>query len=278
MKFTHIHHLSKAYYENFLANYAPVIILNTGRSGSALLYEVLSNFQELKVYHEAPPNLMLYADFAYKNQSELDTLKHIFSAARTELMLEAMVEDKIYLESNQCLTFFVRAIADLFPKARFVHLTRHPGDFVRSAIRKGWHLNDTIWELGRINDRSDASWQTMTQIEKLAWVWQATHGFIEGFKNSTNSEVLSLRFEDLVTQPETFQDLLSFCGVTESVKKRKFEDLFSTKVNTQVTTIYDTPNMKKVETYPKYGDWSEADKDSLRSHCAKLSEMYSYQL
>ncbi|MEP2934940.1 MAG: sulfotransferase [Gilvibacter sp.] len=278
MEFSHIHHVSTGFLEEFYQNYSPVFVLNTGRSGSAMLQNVFSGDHLFKAYHEAAPNLFLKSNYAYHNQDKSEILTHIFGAARTELILEACVANKIYVETNQCLVFYARQIKALFPKARFVHLTRHPGDFVRSAIRKGWHKNDSVWELGRIKMQDPIAWQGLDQIQKLSWVWQATHSFIEDINTEYTKDVMTVRLEDLIGQHKAVNEMLAFMGGTKRFTKSEHQTLFKSKHNQLYIAPNEPSNMFKLEEYPTYAQWDHNAKEKLAQWAAQLSDRYNYSL
>ena len=278
LPFEYIHQVSSDYLKEFYSSYDPVFILNTGRSGSAFMKKVFDQYDQIDAHHEAFPNLFLLSDFAFSNQKNNLVLKKVFEAARVELMLTASIQNKIYLESNQCLVFYVKQIKDLFPKAKFVHLTRHPGDFVRSAIMKGWHKNDSVWELGRIKNENKELWNQYSQIEKLSWVWLETHKFIEDFKRTNLESFTTIRLEDLVSDNTQFKELLSFIGVNNHLSDIQIKELLDTRVN-KLTVSKDEPsNMFKLKQYPKYDSWSLNEKMELREIVKELSLKYNYEL
>ena len=129
MKFSMIHHVDQATINRMHEVYTPVFVLTTGRTGSRLLVELLNCSPGLVAFHEPRPTLQYFSDFAFHHQNEGELLRHMVAAARMESVLEVMIRDEKYVESNQCMTFFAPALNDLFPNARFIHLVRHPGDF-----------------------------------------------------------------------------------------------------------------------------------------------------
>lgn len=278
MEFTHIHHTSSGFLEEFYKNYEPVFVLNTGRSGSAFLNKIFKELDDVMAYHEASPNMFLQSNFAFHNQEKQEVLFKMFQVARVELMLQAKVENKIFLETNQCNVFFSYQIKKMFPKAKFIHITRHPGDFVRSAIRKGWHKNDSVWELGRIKMDDSIAWNELDQVQKLSWVWYATHEFIEKFKTTCADQCLTVRLEDLLKDHKTFKKMLGFSGSKISIKKSKFKNLVESKENELHIAPNEPSNMFKVASFPKYSNWSAEMKERLKSMTLELSDNYKYQL
>ncbi|MEK6480091.1 sulfotransferase [Catalinimonas sp. 4WD22] len=272
-----IHHVDNASLETFFATYPPVFILNTGRSGSQFLQNVFQLSSHCAAYHEAFPNLMYLSNFAYQNASNHELLKSIFLSARLEMMLEACVKQKVFIETNHCLTFYAYQIADLMKGAKFVHITRHPATFVRSGIMKGWHKNDTIWEMGRVKLNDAERWEKMSQIERLSWTWNATHHFIEDFKKTISVErVLSLKIEDLVKDTDKVNQLLQFTG-GDIVDEATVKKIQSEKVN-QVKKDDDPSNLYKLTQYPHFNEWNDIDKAELRTHTLALANSYGYQL
>jgi hypothetical protein len=276
--FRHIHQASSSYVEDFYAHYKPIFVLNTGRSGSAFMQKLLKNFKKVTAHHEAHPNLMSFPNYAFHNQSEKEVLENVFKGARFELMLEAAIKDTVYVESNQCLVFFIHQIKALFPNARFVHLTRHPGDFVRSAITKGWHKNDSIWESGRIQMSDQKNWNRLDQIEKLGWVYRSTHTYIEDFKELYTDDVHTVRLEDLTQSTEVLKTMLAFMGIYDTFDERGLMIKLTQKIN-KVTINADEPeNMFKLAEYPRYKEWNIADQEKIKNFTRSLSKMYDYEL
>ena len=275
INFSHIHHISTGYLKTFFTSYQPLFVLNTGRSGSAFVNNLLQSIQDIKSYHEASPNMFLQSNYAYHNQEKKEVLQKMFEVARIELMLEASLKRKIYVESNQCLVFFIYQIKTLFPKAKFVHLTRHPGDFVTSAIKKGWHKNDSVWEYGRVKMEEEKRWMDLSQIERLGWVWRETHSYIEDFKLIYPKDFLTLKLEDLTTKASNINALLKFIGSKNSLEENKLYSILQTKVNEVI--ISDEPkNMNKLATYPKYSSWPDSDKDDLKKFVSESASLYQY--
>lgn len=272
-----IHHVDSASLENFFADYPPVFILNTGRSGSQFLQNVFQLSSHCVAYHEAFPNLMYLSNFAYQNVSNDELLKYIFLSARLEMMLEACVQQKIFVETNHCLTFYAYQIAHLMKNAKFVHIIRHPASFVRSGIMKGWHKNDTIWETGRVKLNDAERWENMNQIERLSWTWNATHQFIEDFKKTISVErIHSLKIEDLIKDTDKVKQLIQFAG-GDAIEEASIKKIQSKKVN-QVKKDDDPSNLYKLTQYPHFSEWNDLDKAELRKHTSALANAYGYQL
>jgi hypothetical protein len=202
----------------------------------------------------------------------------MIDAVRMEMILGVYIKDKIFVESNQCLTFFAPAIRDLFKKSKFIHVVRHPGDFVRSALKKGWHRNDTIWETGRVKRKNKFEWDEMDQIEKLAWVWQVTNSYIANFKKAVESDrIITFRIEDLFKQQKYVNCLLKFINAKE-IALETIEKIQNTKINELIIFPNETPNMKKIAYFPKYNDWDGNLKNKIKKFTERQAELFEYNL
>jgi hypothetical protein len=278
-KFIIFHHINQNTIDTMYRTYSPVFVLSTGRAGSRFIHMAMSQFEDLQSYHEAFPNLQYFSDFAYHNQEAQDVLTAMFQAARMELILDAYNNNRIFLESNQCLVFFANVIAALYPNARFVHIIRHPGDFIRSAVMKGWHSNDSIWESGRVKISDKEEWNKLSQFQKLAWTWRSTNEYIRHFINNQDpGKVLTVRFEDLTSQPETFLKLLSFTGSEKTLPRDEIVQLLRNKINEIEIFPNEPDNMRKVKNYPHYISWSNDLKESIRKETEPLARCYNYEI
>lgn len=273
-----IHHVDQQTIDQMYRDYSPVFVLSTGRSGSKLIVNLLNLSDNVTAYHEPRPTLEYFSNYAYHQQQEEKILSNMIDAARMELVLEVFIKNQIYVESNQCLAFFAPVIACLFKKSKFVHLVRHPGDFVRSAVRKGWHKNDSIWESGRAKMQDKKQWAQMGQIERLSWLWMTTNQFIEDFKTQVHkTRIFTLKFEHLVEKKKPVKKLLKFIGA-HPIEQEKIENMQRKKINEMLIHPNEPPTMKKVEDFPLYSQWDDEMKNKLKKYGKKLSLFYNYDI
>lgn len=278
-RFEIFHHIDQSTIDQMFDNYAPVFILSTGRTGTKLMTKIFSHYDQIDAHHEAFPMLQYFPNYIYHNQENSDMLKGMFLAARMELILNAFNNYKTYIESNQCLVFYAYIISNLFKKAKFIHLIRHPGAFIRSAVMKGFHLNDSIWESGRVRMENMSEWLKHDQIEKLAWVWNTTNKFIIDFFDKIESErTMVVRLEDITGNLTLFDNILKFAGITDAnLASQHLKDL-DTKVNELVIHPNEPSNMRKVRSYPYYKSWTDSDKAKVHRLTGELSKIFDYDL
>jgi hypothetical protein len=125
-------------YEKNWTNTQPVFVLSTGRTGTMQLSAVLNLSPDIFAVHEPRPSLVKVAKDAYINGYPEDKWIDIVQSARDELIAYAHHKQKIYVETNNRLTFLAKALSKAFPKSKFIHLHRHPYEVIRSGMRRGW--------------------------------------------------------------------------------------------------------------------------------------------
>jgi hypothetical protein len=280
VKFKMIHHVNQRAIDEMYQSYSPIFVLTTGRSGSKFVVHLLNLCTNVNAFHEPRPTLQYFSNYAFHHQEERKVLSSIIDSTRMELMLEVYIKNKIYVESNQCLTFFAPVIASIFKRSRFVHLVRHPADFVCSAARKGWHKNDSIWETGRVKLRDETKWAKMTLVEKLSWVWNITNQFIEEFKESSDmhkSRFFNLRLEDLSDTSGRLKEFLQFVGA-QGFSWEKANDLLKKPINKLAIGPDEPPNMRKDLSFPVYSQWHDNWKNEFLFIVKNLAEQYRYDL
>lgn len=259
--------------------YSPIFVLSTGRSGSKLIHHAFKQLDDVNSYHEAFPNMQYFSNFAFHNQHKPELLQSMFMSARFELILNSYNQHKIYAESNQCLSFYAFEISKIFANAKFVHLIRHPGSFIRSALMKGWHLNDSIWESGRIKMNDVNQWKQLSHTQKLGWVWKATNEYIHNFCNSINpGRYMVVKLEDITRIPEKFESLLQFTGSKSILSMQQIAGLQQNKINELHIDSNEPDNMFKSKNYPVYDEWSDEKKESVKEYVKDLANIFSYEL
>ncbi len=277
-KFRMIHHADQATIAAMYEHYAPVFILSTGRSGSRFIVDLLSLDPRVLARHEPRPTLEYFCHWASRRQQHSEVLERVIDAARMEMVLEACIQEKIFIESNQCLTFFAPALLALFKNAKFVHLVRHPGNFVVSAARKGWHRNDSIWESGRVKLADERRWGAMDQVERLAWLWDFTHRYLRDFLSALPAaRRLTCRLEDLLDGERAVAALFSFCGAALPGPE-KVKDVQGRPVNTLRVDADEPDNMKKNPAFPAYVDWPAGERAKVLRACAATARELGYEL
>lgn len=213
----------------------PCFVLSTGRCGTKLLTRIIEHHDNLAAFHKPNPELTYYSHFAYEHAFDKpELLKHIIDACRYEALRDMYIADLQYIETNNRITFFAYALLELFPNAKFIHLIRNPADFIISGYNRMWYSNTQLYDEARISPiENSAIFDSYSQPEKIAWLWNATNQFIHDFKPSVpDDKIITIKAEDLFKEVKTSIRILNFLGV-DSGSKKKISSLISRKVNKQ---------------------------------------------
>jgi hypothetical protein len=242
----------------------PTFVLSTGRCGTKWLTELLRQDQRVRVNHNDYPELLRESRMAYEGyHANPQLFQAVLRAARDGYLLDAHRRNQRYVETNHRITFFAYAIHRVYPKSRFIHLYRHPGDFVRSAIRRHWY-SGTYYDVCRPRMKEDEAWAAMTDIEKLSWLWNATNEYIEEFLAAINSSdhYLQVRCEDVFSDVEIGAKIAQFVGA--QLSQRSIETMQKRRINQQRTGVM-----------RPYNQWNEEEKQQLRRF-ASAAGRYGY--
>ena len=253
-----IQHPNKPVMELFdeVHNSAPVFVLSTGRAGTQFLTTLLAHSEKVKAHHEPNPTLNQYNRLAWEGNTALEFLKGVFEGARYELIRDAYILDKQYVETNNRLTFLAPVIAALYPKARFVHLVRKPEAFVKSGMQRGWYQNTNIHDEGRIVKQE--GWAEMDEVERIAWLWAETNRWIhEFFKTLPQDQKLFIPSERLYRDADLVAQLAGFFGASD-VTRQTIEKLQKRPVNKSAKIT---------------SQLTEADKTKIKNICDPIEEL-----
>lgn len=247
----------------------PVFFLSTGRCGTKWFSDLFKHNKSLMVLHSPIPNLAIQGKLAYEisykgslTESENRLIQEIFFAGREQLLRYSYKTNKRYIETNNYITFFAPVLAEIFPDAKFVHLYRHPGEFVRSGIRRNYYTTNNSDDIKRISPLNEAeSWKEKSQLEKISWLWNETNQFIENFKEKYPENCTDFNFNDLTK--EKVVSLMEFLNIDIS------PSLISRSLNKK-------SNIQKSGSFAKYEDWDEDQKEILKKTCSGLAIKYDY--
>ena len=251
---------------NTLDFVSPCFVLSTGRCGTLWLTELLRLSRQVYVNHSDYPELIRHSRLAYE---QYEQTPHIFCeiirATRDEFIIEAYKRQQVYVETNNRITFFAHAIKQVYPKAKFIHLVRHPGDFVRSGWNRKWY-NGHPHDMGRIVKlRPGDAWQAMSDIERIAWLWNETNRYIEDLLSGLPQQsYVRVKAEDMFSDPHVAIDLCKFMGV-EDIAPKWIARMLTRRVNQQREWVIGP-----------YQAWPERHKEQLRRQ-AILAERYGYE-
>lgn len=243
----------------------PVFVFSTGRCGTKWLSVLLRNDARIRVNHNDYPELIRHSRMAYESyDAQPELFQEVLRACRDGYVLGAYQRNRVYVETNHRITFFSYAIEKVYPRAKYVHLVRHPGDVVRSGLRRDWY-NGALHDGQRIRCANQEQWHAMSRISKIAWLWNETNKHIEEFLSPVErSRFMRIKSEDMFSDVAACQQLARFVGA-------EIQD--STIVRSQRRK----ENRQLLGNVPAYEQWAEDDRRELRRF-VPLHSRYGYEV
>lgn len=176
-------------------------VMSTGRCGTNTMTGLWRLSEGLLANHEPNPVLLKSSHLGYMSGSDQvndpDRWDQVVDVGRSELIWHAYRQGKIYVESNNRLTYLAPTLARFFPHSRFIFLHRDALEVIKSGLQRNWYQGHA-WDWARITPREDDpyfdGWEHMTQVEKIAWNWQAINQFaLEQISNMPSARVLEVK-------------------------------------------------------------------------------------
>lgn len=254
----------------------PVFFLSTGRCGTKWFSELLKHDKRNAVFHNPTPNFAIPSKFIFEimkqkkfkpSANEEKLITEIFFSGREQYLRYAFKTEKRFIETNNYITFFTPVLSQIFPEARFIHLIRHPGEFIRSGLQRGYYSGKYSDEARRIvpfEQSLKAEWTNYNQIQKIAWLWLQTNLYIEKcLKDIPSNQSIVFNFNDL--SEINVNKLLSF--INSDIKSEIIRKGIPKKVNTQ-----------EFGSVASYTEWTEKDKKMVHEICGEYAREFDFQL
>ncbi|MEM9122048.1 MAG: sulfotransferase [Pseudomonadota bacterium] len=219
----------------------PVFILSSGRSGTAMLTKLLSACKEVEMHHEyLCTHIQSIAVRYYMGLVGPQTVKSAITRLHGTALLYA--RKPIWGDSSNKLSWIADVLAETFPDARFVFLTRDGRKVVSSYYHK---LRDECYDdysvrslIGHLDapdvfpppppekrfwwpapldepDRMEA-FRAYSQFDRIAFHWGEINRVIMGHLYQIDADrQFRVKLEDLTTDPSLMLELFRFIGVPE---------------------------------------------------------------
>ena len=217
-----------------------IFVLSTGRCGTALLSNILNSSNRLFVRHDPINNLEYVSSLVHSEKPSFEQLKYAILASRFEsYFLRSFKFNKIYVETNNRITFFASALSQLLPNSKFIHLVRCPYEFVTSGLSRGYYSKNST-QYQRLDIKLVNNYKSLTRVEKISWEWNEINKSIESFKSNLSSDrYLFLKSDSLFKDRSVINNIFDFINVNNPYKQypNKLEKLFQKPTNANKPNI-----------------------------------------
>lgn len=190
-------------------------LLTTGRSGTTTLARMLDHVGGIDAPHEPYPLLLREGALALGgHELPPESAVRLLQLARGLLLASSWSRRSVYFECSPLLSHLAEAIRTAFRSARFVHLVRHPRDFVVSALAQGWLQGDAPIT-GTWSFTPEPDWEPWQQC---IWLWGEVHRKALSLEQRWGDFVVHRVYtEELFRDARAFEDLLVWVGMSPDV-------------------------------------------------------------
>jgi hypothetical protein len=239
-----------------------VFVLSTGRCGTLSLTHLFKEVRDTVVHHAPHPEMASLQAPLYKlaREKEAATSAAVALSVRLEMLEAAAFMRKTYIETNAKLAFLAGGLAQAYPHARFVHLTRSPHGYVRSVLARHYYDQDGLDKgLPQPTDETVPKWSRLSREMKCAWLWNETNAHIaDSLDKYAEGRSRHLRMEDLTPDGESILPVLEWLDLP-APSPRRIARAFGRKLNassTQKRTLNEAIPWEEVLAYtPRRGEW-----------------------
>jgi hypothetical protein len=212
--------------ERDLDELAPVFIVTAGRSGSTLLRLILDDHPEVGCPGETGlPSLIGHISRVWHTVASDVERAHVevmSAEVRHHVRLAASAPMRFYLEAEEKRLFcdksletawYLPAILDIFPRARFILLFRHVMDVVASGVAA------STWGFSAFGYAQYVSRSVDNFVAPLVDHWTNQTGLALAWEREHEQICHRVRYEDLVVAPtEVLSGIWDFLGVRRDVE------------------------------------------------------------
>ena len=257
-------------------------IISTGRTATKFLATYLQENYSTKVLamHEPTPDLLNTGIKFLRKEITKDGLLNHIKLNRSLQCKEVNKSNphKIYIESNNNVLTSLNELKNVFPKVKFIHVTRDPLTYVGSSLNKinkgkaEYTMYSETDNRPRITakdyngDAYSGAWDAFSQFQKVTWYWNKTNRMILDYK-STNSNITTIKYEDIFFDQNNIglYKMLDFLGL----KKEDSLDKFA--INSRVNVSLGKKDLN-------YDNWSEEEQQFFKNVVSNTAKELNYTL
>jgi hypothetical protein len=252
-------------------------ILSTGRTGTKAIAHHLDGCEPgIIARHEPGPSRMLGIASNLAACGRIDRATLSWLLRRTHRAALRDRNPRLIIESNPFLHGFLPVLDDVFGEARVVHVVRHPGTYITSAMDWGSHAGARglvsrfvpYWVLtpDLIEHRPERRRRDMSDAEWIGWRWAAVNRQLNRGETLLGDRYLRIRFEDLFDAERS--------GMDEVARWLGLDEGASGLARREIAKV----NASRARGNPRQKDWSPELRARIRSSCGELAALYGYEL
>ena len=214
-------------------------VVSSGRSGTAMLHKALSASPAVEMHHEYMVHIVQpLAVRRYLGLVDAAEAKQVL--AETYAAAVRYSEKEHWGDSSNKISWLIAELAELLPRAKFVHLVRDGRKVASSYFHKlaeecyddrstailRAHIDDPLgtpppppekkywWPLPRKEDPVAGPFASFDQFARIAWHWaEVNRVILEALAQLAPRQSLFVRLEDLRGSPDAVRGLYDFLNL-----------------------------------------------------------------
>ena len=252
-------------------------ILSTGRTGTKAIAHHLDGWEPgVVARHEPALSWLLGVASNMYRCKRIQRRQLAWLLARTRRKRIAAGAARLYVESNPFLCGFIDVLDEVLGEVRVIHIVRHPGTYVTSALDWGslsglkgvasnsfpyWVCKPELLEAQPVR-----SWGEMSEPEQLAWRWANTNRYLNRAEALLGDRYLRIRYEELFDPGQRGLDrIVNWLGLAAAAEGPD-------------ERVLPTLNASRRGDHLRHWDWPPELRDRVIDLCGDLMELYGYEL
>ena len=254
-------------------------IVSTGRTGTMALAHYFNQYEGVIAHHEpiGSYRLNVLSNLARDGRISNGMLASAIRALRSRRLGQSNFD--AYIESNPWMHGCVQALDVAFPAPEYevflIHVSRHPVDYLISAINNGSTTGKKLFaskhipywsHRSRVKECGSREYSPSDPRLKLLWQWNSINEHLQLAGELMGARYIHLRFEDLIASGGRLSELTQWMGIAAHPKQ------------TQPATGFSRMNASRTGRMEGYENWDIKLKSKLHEICLETATKLGYRL
>jgi Sulfotransferase family len=216
----------------------PIFVVGSGRNGTRMIFKLLSGVPDIEVHHEYVCTHIqaLAAQYFMQLKSKEEVKQDIRELHGAAIHYSP---SRYWIDCSNKLSWIIQPLLELFPQAKFIHLTRDgrkvTGSFfhklapeiyddISVGVMQNWLKDRSLpmpppekkywWNIPRPGQPFYEAFPGFNQFQRICYHWrEVTRVIMESLCKVPAGQQLTIKLEDLTQDREATKRFLEFVGI-----------------------------------------------------------------
>lgn len=221
------------------AETVPIFVVGSGRSGTRMIFKLLSGLSDIEIYHEyLCTHIQPVAALYYMQQWDKETAKTQIQNLHGAAIHYS--KTKYWVDCSNKLSWVIEPLLELFPKAKFIHLVRDGRKVANSYFHKlpnEMYDDESVkimqrwltapnkspqpppekkywWNIPQSGQPFAGQFPAFNQFQRACYQWvESNRVIMETLEKVPTKQQLFVKLEELTTNPKILEIFLNFFDV-----------------------------------------------------------------